>query len=429
MAGQDEGGAGRAAARIAQVACIGFAVVSATLLHFAPDRAWGAAVVPLGAGWAVAAAIAAFAGRVQPAWAIVLLAVLARAALIDTPPVLSDDVYRYLFEGRALLAGHDPFVTPPAALAGFEEALRARVNHPEISSIYPPIALAWFAGLAALGAGVTGAQLAAALADVATVGALLAAGGPARRGAVLYALHPLAVLESAHGAHLEAPAVALLAWACASPRAGPGLAALGAGIKLFPALILVPLARRAGVGAAAVGLVLAAAAIALAAWPVLGAGSALLDGFGQYATRWAFNGFAWPAVRALLDEPTARRALLAAGAAVALAAPWRHRDRPARAWIIIGAAFVLLSPTVHPWYGLWVLAPAAMTGRWGAAVGVAGLLAGYGALSAFDATTGAWSEPAWLWPATWLPLLAGLGFDAVRDARSASITPAPPTKA
>lgn len=418
MAGASEGGRAAAGASAALGLCIGLSALSATLLHLAPDRAWAAAVAPIGLIWVVAALVAALAGPPRTVAFVVAAAVAVRAPLVGTPALLSDDVYRYLFEGRAILAGHNPFVTAPAALVGFEEPLRALVNHPEIPTIYPPVALGWFVALAALGAGVAGAQALAALADVATVGALSAAGPTARRGALLYALHPLAALESASGAHLEAPAIALAAWACVSVRGGPALGLLAAGTKLLPIALLPALARRAGPTWTLVGGIAASVLMLGLMWPVLDAGPALLDAFANYARHWAFNGFSWPLARWLLGDVGGRVALASVGALAALVVWWRAGDRPAVAWLAIGTAFLLVTPTAHPWYALWMLAPAAMLGRWGAAFATTGLLSGYLVLLTYDARTGAWSEPPWLWAATWVPVAAGLGWEVARAARS-----------
>ena len=72
------------------------------------------------------------------------LAFGARALLVGTPLDLSDDLYRYLWEGAVMTAGHNPFSEAPVTISGLDDALRDRVNHPDISSIYPPVALFWF---------------------------------------------------------------------------------------------------------------------------------------------------------------------------------------------------------------------------------------------------------------------------------------------
>lgn len=410
--------------------CIGWSALSASLLHNAGDRSAVAGIAILGWAWGITAFVGTLSApaAARSAVAILALAVAVRAPLIGTPPLLSDDVYRYLFEGRALLAGHNPFTHAPADLIGFFDPLRAKVNHPEVPSIYPPLALGWFALLAVAGGTVWIAQTFAALADLATVGALLCSGERARRGALLFALHPLAALESASGAHIEAPAIALLAWACLLPRAGPGLAVLGAGVKLFPALILPSLVRRAGLRASLVGVGIALVALVALALPVLDAGPALLHAFQNYARHWSFNGFLWPSADRVLGPIGARLALAAIGGVVFLLVSWKLRDRPALAWLALGGTFLALTPTAHPWYALWMLVPALLIGRLSVGlIGVA-MLGSYGVLVGYDARTGAWSEPGWLWFVTWLPVVGVVGWEVARAVRSRSRTPPAPIK-
>ena len=52
---------------------------------------------------------------------VLLVAVLARLVLLDAPPTLSDDIYRYRWDGRVQLAGVDPYAYPP--------------NHPTLASL------------------------------------------------------------------------------------------------------------------------------------------------------------------------------------------------------------------------------------------------------------------------------------------------------
>lgn len=401
------------------VACIGWAGACASLLYLAPTRTEVAWVVPLAWGWGATAIVAAWAARHQALTLPFLLAlgVLVRAVMIGTPPVLSDDVYRYLWEGLVLLSGQNPFSAPPQSLPGLDDALRSLVNHPEIPSAYPPLGLAWFALLRLAGGSVLGAQALTALVDVSIVGALWLHGkGRAPWPALLYALHPLAALESASGAHIDVPAVACLAWAIALSRrgaCGPFLATLGAGVKLFPALILPSLVWKAGIRRSAIGVTAGLAVILLAALPVIGAGTDLFSGLGSYATHWVFNGLLFTPLTLVLSPPDARMVLIPVGGVIVLVGGWWLRERPAWHWLTIGLAFIALSPTVHPWYGLWVLVPALFVRRASGAVIALSLVGGYGVLSGYDAATGAWSEPAWLWPATWLPALAAAAVEGV----------------
>ena len=84
-------------------------------------------------------------------WALwIALCLLLRVPLIPLAP--SDDVHRYIWEGLVQNAGFNPYTIPPddPRLAGIDDALRARVNHPHFPAIYPPLAQLTFRAAAAI---------------------------------------------------------------------------------------------------------------------------------------------------------------------------------------------------------------------------------------------------------------------------------------
>lgn len=364
-------------------------------LYTAPGRGAAGYAVPFALAGLIPVSLALRARGVPGPWVLFAVALALRLPFVGVPPWLSDDLFRYLVEGAALGAGLDVFTTPPAALPPEVGApWRGAVNHPDLGSIYPPLALLWFRLAAALGS-VEALRAITALADASVVLVL------ARRGRPLglaWAVHPLAVLESAAGTHLESPAVALAALGLLAPR---GVAATGtlaaAGVKLLPVLWLPALLRRApreaalaSVGLGLVGLV--------AAWPVLGAGPALFASLGTYARHWTFD----PALHGWLAPwlPGTRPLLGLVGLAVVAEAAWRRRPL-AEAWLRAALAFLLLTPTAHPWYALWLLVPALWLRREGLVLLCGWRLASYAVLFTWDEAVGAWEEPAGLWWLTW----------------------------
>lgn len=339
-------------------------------------------------------------------------ALLIRAVLLFSPPTLSDDTYRYVWEGWLTLHGGNPYLQPPAELGTAPElALRAQVNHPEVTTIYPPLALGLFALLSAISPSVWLFKAAMALCDAGVAAALataLRARGRSTANAWLYALMPLAAIESAGSGHMEFLALLGLALALAhwsSGRSGIGWAGLGGLVKLMPFVILPALRHRQP------WLLAMVVAVGLAsAWPFLSAGPAMLDGLLTYGQHWSFNASGFAVLSALLTPfglaPEQVRLLaLAIGAVVVLGSWWTLRD-PARVALWVGGAFVLLSPTVHPWYLIWVWLPALLCGvrSWTVLVVLAPL--SYAVLATIDPITRAWQEPAWPALAQYLPLAA-----------------------
>ena len=73
--------------------------------------------------------------------------VLMRLTLLGSFPGLSDDIYRFVWDGRLWIAGYNPFDHLPAwymeeglPITGITPELYAQLNSPEYYTIYPPVA-------------------------------------------------------------------------------------------------------------------------------------------------------------------------------------------------------------------------------------------------------------------------------------------------
>lgn len=375
------------------------------------------------AGWAVfgvSAVLGPPSRRPRIALAAVLLLGLgARLALVPGPPDLSDDVWRYLWEGRIGVAGFSPYAHPPAdaVLAPLRDPDWHRVAHRDVSTIYPPAAQLLFRAVATLAPSVTGFQVAAVAADAAL--ALVLAAALSRRGLPfervgLYWLCPLAMVEVARGAHVEPFALLAMAGGLALLDSGrfaaaAVAAAVGAGVKVFPAVLLPLVLRGAGTARGRAASIAAfGIALALPTMPFARDGAALLRGGATYGGRWEFNSCAFALLRPLLGGEGARLAVAGAFAGLLGSLLVRSRD-PARACAALGLGFVLLSPTVHPWYGLWAVAwlplvPSPAAGLVGALLPLSYVvLVGY---SPGDAAS--WSLPTWVPWVEYAPVVAAL---------------------
>lgn len=358
---------------------------------------------------------------------VLIAALLLRALLLASPATLSDDLFRYLWEGRAVDLGGNPYLHAPSWSGWPEDPFRALVNHPQIPTIYPPLVMTLFAAIAALFYDPLGIKLVFGLADAGLCWGLATTLEGRRRStdaAWLYALHPLGAVEAAGSGHIDALALLLLvlairAWDRRRDR-GALWAALGAGVKLFPALILPTLLRapswrrRLAWTALGLGVLLALSA------PYWDAGSTGLFALRNYTRHWSFNGSLYALMEAaswrwLGDDLPARRLALGLGAAVVGLAVWRRRD-PAEVALWAGGAFVLLSPTVHPWYVLWAWVPALLCGVRSWTVLATLVPLAYVVLGTLDLATSTWHEALWprlvIYPAFFL----ALGVESVRRA-------------
>lgn len=391
--------------------CVFFAALGVRgVLLGAEGRVAAANVVPLAWLWGGFASVLVIWARDRSVslFAVIALALLLRGTQIGTPWLLSDDAWRYLWEGTLLNHGGNPFLQAPESVMGLDDALRDRVNHPDISSIYPPLALWWFRVLAVAGTPLAAQVMTAAL-DLLTVTALWHVGQRTIQQhwpALLYALHPLPVIELAGSAHIEGPAIcaaALAIWAWHTDRTALSWSAFAAGgaIKLLPFMVLPALVGRLH-GKRTMMATLTTAIVFLAlAIPILDGGSTLFSGLESYTRHWSFNGLLYPWLAPSLGELT--RPVLAILGLGAIAHGLWSRLPPAQLLLRVGLAFMAITPTAHPWYGLWVLMPALATGRFWLAIATIPLIGSYGVLLGYDPIAETWSEPVWLWWVTWLP--------------------------
>jgi hypothetical protein len=359
------------------------------------------------------------------------VALALRLAAFASGPVYSDDVQRYAWEGEVVLDGASPYAFAPGApelaqLRARMPELAARVNHPQVPAVYPPLtqacglataALVRAAGAAPGRANVTILRVLFLLADL---GVLLviqrarAAGRLAPAAPLIWGWCPLVCLEFAGSGHQDGLGILFLLLALlaaeARPARGALCSALGAASKLLPLCVLPWIGR--GLGARRrIGLVaLALAILALACVPFLfldGGGRGFGAGLREYGERWESASLVYRGVERWVlehdgpDVPfeetrhTARVLVGCAWLALAGFAVWRRRDAWSGAGALIGA-FLVLSPTLHPWYTLWVLPFLCHRPSCAWSWLVAGSALFYWPLSGWKAAQ-QWIEPGWIW--------------------------------
>jgi alpha-1,6-mannosyltransferase len=182
--------------------------------------------------------------------AILALAIVLRVPVIMSPPYLSADVYRYVWDGRVEAAGFNPYRHAPAdaELAGLrDQELYPQIGSPYAPTIYPPLAEAVFYLISQVSGTVTAMKVVMAIFDLIAAilfARLLALEELPVSRALIYAWHPLPLWEFAGSGHIDAIFIAcMLAALIAERRLRPGLAGLflaGATLTKFYPVILAP---------------------------------------------------------------------------------------------------------------------------------------------------------------------------------------------
>jgi len=141
---------------------------------------------------------------------LLLFSFLFGLTLVTSLPQQSDDIYRYLWDGKLQSHGINPYTYAPAhpALERFHsEQLPALVNFPHIKTIYPPVAQLFFRlSYFLFGESPAGMKLLFLIVFLGTIGffnLLLKDGGIDPRWILLFAWNPLVIMETVINGHLD----------------------------------------------------------------------------------------------------------------------------------------------------------------------------------------------------------------------------------
>ncbi len=342
------------------------------------------------------------AGRIMPLKPTLVLvgvvAVLGRGLLLPAPPTLSNDRYRYVWDGRVMAAGVSPYQFPPGAaqLAGlrtpnYDHTIWQYINRKNSITIYPAGAELFYASVSQVAPDSVLAMkvvvVAIDLASCAALALLLGLLGMSPTRSIVYAWSPLPIIEFGSSGHIEALSVlwtllALIAGVLAVRSQGSGirekgsnytrkftvwslLAAICLGgamlVKLIPVLLLAGWFRRFGwrIALLSVAIFGTVSAIFIVAWggyisPFLGTylGSEESNAPLYYILKYGIEtplGIPDGAVRLLLIV------LLAAFALYILARrEYGTYDFIGKSFLLVGA-YLILATSAHAWYATWLL--------------------------------------------------------------------------
>lgn len=256
-------------------------------------------------------------GGPRSLWLFLGAGLLMRLMCLGVEPLLSDDIYRYVWDGRVLLSGVNPYRYAPVdeALRGLRDAqIWPKINHPALPTIYPPVAQYLFGLNALIGGGVVALKalmVGVELACVGLFGRFIARDWTVerkQRALLLYWLHPLVIVELAWSGHVD-----VLAY-------GPLVLALGIAWRW-------PAQWRALLGAGALlGLSIAAKLLGIIALPLLL--FAPLRGEGLRRVMWQRAGLLLATLLIVAGSYLPLRATQGSktGSLATYAASWRNND-------------------------------------------------------------------------------------------------------
>ncbi len=306
---------------------------------------------------------------------VLLFAGIFRLSIVFAPPYLSDDIYRYVWDGRVQAARINPYRYIPAdenLQSLRDEEIYPKVNRRDYAhTMYPPAAEAMYFLTTRISESVTWMKLTIVGFELITVWILmelLASFGIPGQRILIYAWHPLAVWEFAGSGHVDPLAFAFIALALLARRrnwdAATGVAlALATLAKLFPIVLFPTLYKRWG-WKMPVALVVT---IVVGYLPYLGVGPLGVLGFipGYVQERGIVSGeqfFLLGLVDRLVGVNLPNAIFVSFASAVLLGlALWsifkRSKDDLSylKRSLVLGTAFMVLFAPHFPWYFAWLI--------------------------------------------------------------------------
>lgn len=312
------------------------------------------------------------------------IGIILRLVLLPSFPMLSDDIYRFIWDGHLLRSGISPFEHLPSyyavqdfPVAGLNAELFAELNSPEYYTIYPPVAqLTFIVGTVLCPESWLGAAVVMRLFlfcfEVGSIFLLVKLFEHFKYGLkniLLYALNPLIIIEITGNLHFEGAMIFFLLLAfylLVKNRIwlSAGAMALSIASKLLPLLFLPFLFARLGLDKAVKYFILIGVVLVVLFLPVTG--NFFISHFGDsldlYFRKFEFNASIYYLVRWVGYQQIGYNIIQSAGPILAsltffgIVASALLFDRKAsfKNWpkkmLFAICLYLLFTPTVHPWY-------------------------------------------------------------------------------
>lgn len=323
---------------------------------------------------------------------LVMVSVLFRGLLFFSFPNLSDDIYRFVWDGRLIQAGIHPFAHLPSyfvetgPLPGtVNMELYQKLNSPDYYTIYPPIAqlIFWLSTLVSnsVYGSVIFIRSCILMAELGTIWILLKLTKTytlPSTGVFFYALNPLVILELTGNLHFEAFMIffVLLAIYYYEKRK-LHLSAMGFGfgiaVKLLPLMFMPVLIRRIPFKKLAVFFAIVGGVILVLFFPLVDL--SLWRGMGSsislYFQKFEFNASIYYIVREVGYWVKGYNIIGSAGrwlsvitflGIMALSLVSKPRVHLPKVLLWVLSLYLFMATTVHPWYITTLVAFSALGG-------------------------------------------------------------------
>jgi hypothetical protein len=290
---------------------------------------------------------------------IIILAsgVLFRLELLPSPSTLSDDVYRYQWDGRVQRDGLNPYIVYPNSpeLDRLQNPEHPEPPGEETPTIYPPLAELAYRLIETA----PGYKRVSTLLDLASIVVLMMILGAMKQRlhrVLAYAWNPTILIAFALSGHFDSLAIvmlliALLFLTTNCPKLSVGALALAFLSKFFPIMLLPTFLRR--MRTAYAGLFLLFVFALYLPFSFSSAGLHLFDGLMNYARDWENNASLFRLLHFLVGSRLGAKLIAGLMVLATIGYLVKKRAAPLLSCLVLTAGVLLVSPTAYPWYFTW----------------------------------------------------------------------------
>lgn len=306
----------------------------------------------------------------------IIIAVILRLAVLFILPTGSEDFYRYVWDGKVIANGINPYQYAPsdeALLKLHSETLPQSVSFRNIKTVYPPLSLIiFYAGYIIGGESFWGIKILLLIFELFTflgLSLILKELKLPQKNILFYVLAPLPVFQLFIDAHLDGFGITLLIFSIyfyIRNKKVLSFIFIGLSICIKPlALILIPILFfiEKGIKAKVQIVIVPLLVCTLLYLPFIFTAN-VFEALTDFTVNWTFNGFVFEILNSFLNNNQITRLICGIlFLIVFIVIIFSKKDLLNKIYLSV---FLLLifSPIVHPWYVTWLAVLLPFIPRW-----------------------------------------------------------------
>ena len=296
---------------------------------------------------------------------IILFGILFRATLIPAAPATSPDVYRYIWEGKIIYNGYNPYQYSPDAdeLSDLRDDNYSKVTFKNLPTIYPPAAqIIFLASYSLTGNSLTGLKLIYLLCEIITMVFLLKLLDLKKINpnyVILYAWLPLPVMEYFVNAHIDAAGIMFMVLFLFYLEKGNMLPAvftftLAFLTKLYPVFLIPLLVRKLRPVRFIYFILIFVVTSILFYYPFINGSQSITKMLTIYANKWEFNASLYYVLTAIIPDKETARLICGILLFISIGYIASYYKDFIKGTFGVLLAVLILSPVLYPWYLGWI---------------------------------------------------------------------------